>query len=119
MVRETQGGSGGTNNAILDLSGLALFNANIDQFLVGFASGTSSSNNARPNGTLYLALSNTITLNNTGTTTDAGLVIGYAGRNASGKDSILYLGQTNEINATNATIGGRRSKGQAYCLIPR
>jgi hypothetical protein len=111
MVRETQGGSGGTNNAILDLSGLASFNANVDQLLVGFASGTSSSNNARANAVLYLAQSNTITMNNTGETTDAGLIIGYAGRNASGKTSYLYLGQTNTLNVDNATIGARRQRG--------
>jgi fibronectin-binding autotransporter adhesin len=100
------------HTAILDMSGLASFNANIDQLLVGY----SSTNNQRPMATMYLAQSNTITLNNTGNTgttpVDSGLVIGYAdNRGNTTATCYLYLGQSNQINTQSATIGGRRQLG--------
>jgi hypothetical protein len=103
--------SASSANAVLDLSGLATFNANIDQLLVGYnINGVSGTNYERPNGTLYLAQSNTITINNPGTSTNAGLVIGYAQRSAN-KTSTVYLGQTNTLYVTTALIGARRQRG--------
>ena len=64
VVRQTNT-SAGIHNSILDLSGLTSFNANVDQLLIGYA--TTDVN--RPNGTMYLAQNNTITLNSTGTNT--------------------------------------------------
>ncbi|MGA2061795.1 MAG: autotransporter-associated beta strand repeat-containing protein, partial [Thermoguttaceae bacterium] len=108
VVRQTNG-TAGLHNSILDLSGLTSFNANVDQLLIAYA--TSSVD--RPNGTLYLAQNNTITLNNTGTITsstsaDGGLIVGFAGNHATGQPANLYLGQTNTINVQNAYIAGRR-----------
>jgi fibronectin-binding autotransporter adhesin len=100
----------GVHDAILNLSGLAFFNANVDQILVGFSTADSGSY-CRPNGTLYLAKSNTITLNNPGTTTSAGLIIGYAYNRANTTASNLYLGQSNTLNVDNVTVGGKRSIG--------
>ena len=117
MVRQTAN-TQGAHNAILDLSGLATFNANIDQLLVGYSGANNQAPNStqRPVGTLYLAQSNTITMNNTGTTTTAGLVIGYSTGNtavtsANLYGSYLYLGQTNILNVDNVTIGGRKGGG--------
>ena len=106
--------SAASANAVLDLSGLATFNANIDQLLVGYnTNSTSGTNYERANGTLYLAQSNTITMNNPGSLTSAtngGLVIGYEQRSAN-KTSTVYLGQTNTLYTTTAAIGARRQRG--------
>jgi autotransporter-associated beta strand protein len=115
IVRESQG-TAGAHNAILDLSGLASLNANVDQVLVGFSSASSGSGD-RPNGTLYLARSNTITMNDTAYSTsgngirDAGLIVGYTahGTAASNSAQYLYLGQTNVLNVANVTIAGARA----------
>ncbi len=107
LVRETYNGDA-VHTVVLDLSGLASFTANVDQMLVGFTTTGSQ----RPLGTLYLAQSNRITLNNTAdSNTNAGLIVGYSSSDANSGTSYLYLGQTNVINAQNVTIGGRRQKG--------
>ena len=111
LVDMTQSG-GGNHTAILDMSGLASFNANIDQLLVGSSLGSGD----RPNGTLYLAQSNTITMNNPGTSSTQGLTIGYNYNGATGATGTyatptVYLGQTNVINVDTILIGGRRASG--------
>jgi autotransporter-associated beta strand protein len=108
--------SSGTRNASLDLSGLSLFNANVDQVLVGY-----TVNVARPAGLLYLAQTNTIRSNNPSPITDvtsAGLVVGYSSGNASGSNSYLYLGQTNAIYTDGVMIGGRRSTNAYLTFNP-
>jgi fibronectin-binding autotransporter adhesin len=116
VVRETQL-TAGNHIAVLDLSGLASLNANVDQVLVGFSSGTGSAD--RPNGTLYLAQHNTITMNDTSYSTsgtnirEAGLIVGYTANGTSGDlihvPECLYLGQTNVLNLASATIAGCRA----------
>ena len=108
VVRQTNT-SAGLHNSILDLSGLTSLNANVDQLLIAYATTSVD----RPNGTMYLAQTNTITLNNTGTlasssVADGGLIVGFAGNHATGQAANLYLGQTNTINVQNAYIAGRR-----------
>ncbi|MGD0518480.1 MAG: autotransporter-associated beta strand repeat-containing protein [Thermoguttaceae bacterium] len=110
MVRETASG-GGNHIADLDLQGLSTFNANVDQLLVG-----ANASGDRVSGLMYLAQTNTITLNNPGTSISAGLVIGYAPAGAPGATGTfptptVYLGHTNTIYVDNVTIGGRRSFG--------
>ena len=116
VVRQTDTSSG-NHNAILDLSGLSSFNANVDQLLIAY---TTASGPTRPSGNMYLAQNNTITLNNTGALTgtgtsfasgaeEGGLIIGLAGNTTNGTPtSVLYLGQTNTINVQNAYIAARR-----------
>jgi len=114
--------TGGTtypdHTAVLDLSGLATFNANVDQLLVGVEATGSSMD--RPNGIMYLAASNTIVLNNaTSPVAEAGgtscplpggaLVVGYSSGKGAGDTYIcaLYLGHTNTIKADYVLVGGR------------
>ena len=123
FVRETQGGSGGpnpgANSAQLNLSGLATFNANVDQVLIGYASTYSSgADGERANGVMYLAQSNTLTINSPASAyatskLNTGLVVGYANHNASPTTapSILYLGHTNVINVDDITVGAKRQEG--------
>ena len=119
FVRETQGASSPTNSAHLDLSGLATFNANIDQLLIGYANAyTSGGDGERAQGVVYLAQSNTITANSPASSYAASkfntaIVVGYSNHNAppNSVPSILYLGHTNVINADDITIGGKRQKG--------
>jgi hypothetical protein len=108
VVRVTHG-SGGAHTAILDLSGLASLNANVDQILLG----VTTSSVDRPTGEMYLAESNAITMNNPGTTVDAGLIIGYAYNRTPGDQYVvaLHLGHDNTLNVDNVTIGGRRRTG--------
>ena len=110
VVRSTNGTAAPTT-AILDLSGLSSFSANVDQLLVAYSNTGGSQD--RPNAVMYLAVNNTLTLNNTGTiasaaTANGGLILGFAGNHSSGQASTLYLGTTNTINMANAVLGGRR-----------
>jgi autotransporter-associated beta strand protein len=106
------------HTAILDLSGLATFNANVDQMLIGVSSASTGSN-TRPNGIMYLAHDNTIVLNNAlspvaasgGTATPlpgGALVVGYTSNSGAGDTYIcaLYLGHTNTISADYVLVGG-------------
>jgi hypothetical protein len=112
------------HTAILDMSGLTTFNANVDQMLIGVTAATNATYD-RPNGIVYLAQNNTITLNNalsyanpTGnppllTLPGGGLVIGYGSNRGAGDTYInaLYLGQTNTIYVSNVLVGGRFRSG--------
>jgi len=90
-----------STRAILDLSGLGTFSANAAQLQVGCMNNGSA-------GTLYLAQTNTLTLNlNPGTyTTSAGqsLDIGFNNSNA-GDPSFMYLGLVNTLYVNTAIIG--------------
>jgi autotransporter-associated beta strand protein len=112
IIVTANSGSDGTRVGELDLTGLSSFNANVDQILIGYSQGGTSS---RPLGVMYLAQSNTITLNNTtgvsSNNVNAGLVIGYAGNDVNSHTSSLYLGQTNVINVQNVVVGGQRQYG--------
>ncbi|MGA2797046.1 MAG: hypothetical protein ABSE63_05685, partial [Thermoguttaceae bacterium] len=114
-----------THLALLDLTGLSTFNANVDQLLIGYSSvqNTGNSTKQKATGSLYLARNNTITLNSTlnspsqALISGAGLVIGFdpGNGNASGNNivgsSSLYLGQTNIINVNNFWVGSPKSGG--------
>jgi hypothetical protein len=107
--------SDGSHNAILDLSGLGTFNASITSLIVGY----SAAGNALPNstsrsvGTVYLAKSNTITMNYSGSTANKyGLMIGYAtGNGTTAAGSVVYLGQSNLLYSDYVSIGGRKGTG--------
>ncbi len=101
VVRQCRANQG-AHRAVLDLSGLATFAASVDQLLVGYTGASPASsfpNDQRATGTLYLAKSNTITINNTSTSaTGKAFYIGYATGNANNQTSYVYLGQSNVIN---------------------
>ena len=134
MGNGTTGAAYPDHTAVLDLSGLATFNANVDQLLVGVTATGSTVN--RPCGIMYLAATNTITLNNPNITQNplipaaagtnsppalslpgGGLVIGYAAAASAGDPyvSVLYLGHANTINVANVLVGGRfRQSAMAF-----
>ena len=119
VVRQTANAQG-AHYGILDISSLAVFNANVDEVLVGYTSANTGGANStqRALGVLYLAQSNTITMNSTSNTaTTLGLIVGYATGNASNVTSVVYLGQSNILNVKNVTIGGRKGAG-AMVLNP-
>jgi autotransporter-associated beta strand protein len=97
----------GTQTAILDMSSLANFTADINRIVIG-AEGTAEGGVANdPNGTLYLAQNNLITTRNTA----EGINIGDASANPSTNASNLFLGQSNVINTNRIKIGFRKSVG--------
>ncbi len=90
---------------------MTTFNANIDQFLVGYTNAGGTAN--YPSGTVYLAQNNTITASN-------GDDAFCLGRNSSGVTSTtpgyagsgtVYLGQTNVLRLAGLSIGRRQSSG--------
>ncbi len=110
------------HTAILDMSGLSMFNANVDQLLVGVEG--SGSGLDRPNGLMYLAKNNTIVLNNAlspaaaagGTSCPlpgGALIVGYTSNKGAGDAYVcgLYLGHTNAIHADYVLVGGRLRPG--------
>ena len=83
-------------NTTLDMSGLATFNATVNQFQIGFDRGGSLTK---------LAGSNTLT----GTS----LIIGSTSSSAgSGQFNALQLGQTNIINTDSIIVGDNRATGR-------
>ncbi|MGA2060033.1 MAG: autotransporter-associated beta strand repeat-containing protein [Thermoguttaceae bacterium] len=94
VVRNTSTSSGSSRRAILNMSGLNQFTANVDQIVVGNSQSSSNAAENRPSGTMYLAKNNTITLNNTGT----GLSVGVNAAGNDGNPAYLYLGQTNVLD---------------------
>ena len=103
-----------SSQATLDLSALDNFSATISRLTVG-----ASINNAvnRPSGILYLAKTNTLTLefqtttSEAGTTTaNSGLVVADCNQN-NGAPSYIYLGHANTINADSISIGRQKAGG--------
>jgi len=90
-----------STRAVLDLSGLGTLVANVGQLQVGCMNNGSA-------GTLYLALSNQITLNLASptytTTAGQGLDVGFNNSNP-GDPSYLYLGLANNLYVDTAIIG--------------
>ncbi|HEX4122238.1 MAG TPA: MBG domain-containing protein [Verrucomicrobiae bacterium] len=100
----TEGSSTAKNaSAILDLSGLGYFNANVSQFWV--ACSDTEGNVNYPGGVMYLAATNNITAvfstNTSETSSTAGVAAFVVGDSSSsnGTNIYLYLGQNNTISA--------------------
>jgi autotransporter-associated beta strand protein len=99
--------------AMLDLSALDTFTANISQLGVGACTTNNAVN--RPGGILYLARTNTInctiptTAAETGSTTgNLGLIVGDCNQN-NGSTSTLFLGQVNSISADAVAIARQKT----------
>ena len=108
-------GATGTEQAILDLSGLGTFNATVGTFLVGVGSGSEAISLGRESGIVYLAQTNNITAAAavTGTETSdtsasaVAFDIGDDDGNG-GMSSALYLGQSNSIAADAIAVGRQK-----------
>jgi autotransporter-associated beta strand protein len=107
-----------TEQAILDLSGLGTLNTSVSRFLVGVGSTSQGISIGRAAGTVWLAQTNIITASiavsgtessDTGAATCA-LNVGDDNGNG-GKDSFLYLGQSNSIRADAIGTGRQKTKG--------
>lgn len=81
------------SNFTIDMSGLANFEANIDEFRV-------AASPLRSHATVTLAETNTITAN--------AVIVGANSHTAPGHD-YLYLGQTNVVNTNKLVVAGARS----------
>jgi autotransporter-associated beta strand protein len=108
-------GTAGGSQALLDLSALDNFTANVGRLLVGATIGNVVN---RPSGIVYLAKTNVIeagfqtTTSQSGTTTaNAGIVVADCNQNA-GSLSFVYLGQVNTISADTFAIGRQKAGGQ-------
>lgn len=108
----TDGSSGGTQRATLDLSGVDSLSASMGRIVIGSEGG-----HARPTGTVYLPKTNSITLTGSAPTIAIGGTGGASGN--SGGISQLYLGRSNQIFTDTITVGrGKQSTsgGQASTI---
>jgi hypothetical protein len=101
IVRQGTPGSGGSQRATLEMSGLGTFNATVGRVLVGVV-GTVP----RATGTLYLAKTNTIIASGA----YPQINVGDNSGNGGGQD-FLYLGQNNTILVDSITIGREKANG--------
>ncbi len=128
QVRDANSTSG-AHTAVLDMSALATFQANLGRIKVGM--GEQNSTNLRAAGNLFLARTNYLVLSgpiytnffapapatNLGVAELANLVVGLNPQNA-GNASTLYLGWSNGIYADYILIGGRKSGGGNMIFNP-
>ena len=100
---------GSTAEAVLDMSALNTFEANVLNFLVG--AGTV----VQPAGLVYLAQTNTITAASSqaddSDSAPVALEVGDVEALAGSIRSSLYLGQTNTLNATSISVGRQLGSG--------
>jgi hypothetical protein len=96
--------SGGATTATLNMTNLDTFSFTGAQLLLGY--GEIHAAPAHCSGSLFLAKTNTISLSGTSPQMD----IGDNGSSA-GIPSILYLGQTNVINADSIAVGRAKQNG--------
>jgi hypothetical protein len=121
-----QGTATGVNGSrsVLNLSGLDTFNANIFKIGIGTTTSPNPGNaNQREAGILFLARTNTITLNladslanylTQGNRTN-GIEISRNPGNNGGTPSLLYLGQANTINVDSISVGrDKNNAGATY-----
>ena len=114
IVNETSAGTG-VHNAVLDMSGLDDFTLAAGNIKVGVEG---SGNAHRATGTLYLAKTNNLTLNNSGN------VAFYVGHNKSTAPSVspaVYLGISNAVfmaNSTGLMIGRADTPGSMLAFNP-
>lgn len=108
-------GNTGTEQAVLDLSGLGTFDATVNAFLVGVGSSSEGISQGRESGIVYLAETNVITAGEVVSNTETAdttlsavsFDIGDNDGNA-GMSSALYLGQNNTIYADAIAVGRQK-----------
>ncbi|MCI0746009.1 MAG: autotransporter-associated beta strand repeat-containing protein [Verrucomicrobia subdivision 3 bacterium] len=111
-IRQAVGGTlgGGDHRAILNMSGLGTFTANLSRIRVGDGEANPI---RRAEGQLWLAKTNIITLSGPSLADDVQLVIGNndVNNNGNGSISYLYLGQENRLNVDHVLVGARKQQG--------
>ena len=114
-VRQAWGGGGGQHRAILDLSGLDTFIANLGRIRVGDGEAGAI---RRSEGQIILAKTNTITLSGPSVAEDVQLIVGNNDVNNNGNGSISHfvLGQQNTLNIDHILIGARKQQGNMRFL---
>ncbi len=107
-----------SRDATLDMSGLGTFNANISHLFVGVGGTAEGISENRMDGTLYLALTNTISaslstngMETSDTGADTPLDVGESDSNGGSAPSGLYLGKTNGISADGIGTGRQKTTG--------
>ena len=109
---EQDDGTSGSHWATLDLSRLATFSASVSNVLLG-----ANLTMTRPNGTLILAQTNTLTTGAWGTTTP-GILLGCGGwASTDGGAGNLTLGQVNTLNVDWLAVGGHRGASQGTSTL--
>jgi autotransporter-associated beta strand protein len=115
-----QGGATGysaTRRAILDLTALGIFNADVNRLCIGYFSGSALyggtvNGENRPGGALYLAQTNYITCRQAtslaGTVDAAGFWFGHSSSSAGTAPNLAYLGRANYLNINAMVIGGSK-----------
>jgi len=114
-IRQVFGGGGGAHRAILDMSGLGTFMANLSRIRVGDGEAGAI---RRAEGQLILAKTNQITLSGPSLAEDVQLLIGNNDVNNNGNGSIshLVLGQDNRLNVDHVLVGARKQQGNMRFL---
>ncbi len=109
-VRQTFMGGGGTHQAVLDMSHLNTFVANLGRIRVGDGE---SQPITRAQGLLSLAKTNTITLSGPNSADNDQMVVGNNDVNNNGNSatSFLLLGQVNTLNIDMILIGAQKTPG--------
>jgi autotransporter-associated beta strand protein len=97
--------------AVLDMSRLATFSANLARIGVGYGQPGGT---VRAMGRLILAQTNVLTLSGTNFADNVQLIVGDNSGNNDGNSTtaFLHLGQTNRINVDRVLIGGQKTPGQ-------
>jgi autotransporter-associated beta strand protein len=97
--------------AILDMSGLSMFTANLARIAVGYGQPGGT---VRAMGRMLLARTNILTLSGTNFADNVQLIVGDNSGNNDGNSTFafLHLGQTNRINVDRVLIGGQKTPGQ-------
>jgi autotransporter-associated beta strand protein len=109
-VRQFWQNGGGAHMAVLEMSGLDTFVANLGRIRVGDGEAQPIT---RAEGQLFLARTNTITLSGTNFADNVQLLIGNndVNNNGNGRISYLFLGQQTALNVDEVLVGGRKSQG--------
>ncbi len=94
-----------TAEAVLDLSGLANFNATVGTFAIGTGTGLNSTSSFIRGRTL-LAQNSTITATS--------IVVGSGGSNSNYNQGYLELGQSTVLNVDALSVGLQKSNGYMY-----
>jgi autotransporter-associated beta strand protein len=114
-IRQVFGASGGAHRSILDMSGLADFNANLSRIRIGDGEAGVI---RRAEGQFILAKTNRITLSGPSIAEDVQLLVGNNDVNNNGNGSIshLVLGQENILNVDHVLVGARKQQGNMRFL---
>jgi autotransporter-associated beta strand protein len=109
-IRQAWGGGGGAHRAILNMSGLGTFVANLSRIRVGDGEAGVI---RRVEAQLFLARTNRISLSGPSIAEDVQLLVGNndVNNNGNGSISYLYLGQDNILNVDHVLIGARKQQG--------